>query len=69
VTSQWTQTSLHQWCTEASDLGLKPGQSIGVIDLPEVGVMQPFWNTTEREGEVISWWCCVGENRYEIFND
>lgn len=65
----WTKTPTG-FCTEASSLGLKPGQSVAEAVLPD-GTKVPYyaWLSLYHEGEVTHWRCTKGGVVYEVFND
>ena len=67
----WTRTP-DGYATEASDLGLRPGQSPGgFFPLPDnrLVMFASDWRREMQDGEVIAWTVCVGGLTYTIFND
>jgi hypothetical protein len=69
--SSWTRTQ-DGYATEASSLGLRPGQAPGgFLPLPDnrLVMFASDWRREERGGEVVAWAVCVGGVTYTIFND
>ncbi len=69
--SAWTRTS-DGYATEASSLGLRPGQSPGgFLPLPDnrLVMFASDWRRVEQGGEVIAWAVSLGGLTYTIFND
>ena len=57
--------------TEASSLGLKPGEAPGVMTLPTdpPAPTKDDWKVARHNGELISWEYRVDEKVFIIFND
>ena len=69
--SLWTGTP-DGYATEASCLGLLPGQSPGgFLQLPDnrLVMFASDWTREERDGEVVAWSVCLAGRTYTIFND
>jgi hypothetical protein len=67
--STWTQYADNAFCTEASSLGLKPGQ-MPPADLLTPGIVCVAWATHRSpEGDITHWDATVGGTLYTIAND
>lgn len=63
----WTTCKNGTVCTEASTLGLAPGESIGKAVLPD-GSTDHQWQVHYKAGEVTHWTLSYAGKSYEVYN-
>ena len=64
---KWTTTE-QGFCTEASSLGLRPGEPMYAATLPD-GSTGHTWQAHLRGGEVTHWTLTHEGKVYEVYND
>jgi len=64
----WTKTPTG-YCTEASSLGLKPGESPHCTLPHGVDTTEFDWTKHVKNGEIISWTHTRNGTIFEIYND